>query len=299
MQITSDGRIDLRCPRCGEPVAVDGDQHRCANDHRFTTNEGVVNFLGELNASTHVGEITHDREAAGIVLRTENYLMPWLQARFADRLDTIKVLEDGAGGGAQVREYLQRGVDAYGIDPGFRSAQWSTLQIPAHRMFIADGTRLPFPDSSFDAVTSSGVLEHIGEPRPIPQRDPFQGEYVREILRVLKPGGAALIAHPNGGHPFEFWHLGKRKHGVRVHRPFDHWMPDAHQVRRWVATSPYEHEMQFLSPENYLAFNKVRRHMVGRVLTGSMKAVFRGMTLAPALAGTAVNPWLVTEIVKK
>lgn len=46
---------------------------------------------------------------------------------------------------------------------------------------------LPFADASFDVVTTLWVLEHVEDPR----------EFVREILRVLKPGGVWVFATPN------------------------------------------------------------------------------------------------------
>ena len=46
---------------------------------------------------------------------------------------------------------------------------------------------LPFPDSSFDLVTSYGVLDYL------PDFDPM----LREMHRVLRPGGYALVSLPN------------------------------------------------------------------------------------------------------
>jgi len=46
---------------------------------------------------------------------------------------------------------------------------------------------LPFPDGTFDVVTSYQFIEHI-HPRK---------EFIKECLRVLKPGGKALITTPN------------------------------------------------------------------------------------------------------
>ena len=52
------------------------------------------------------------------------------------------------------------------------------------RMEQGDLTALPFPDHSFDAVVSAHAVDHLG-------KSTEQG--LREILRVLKPGGRFLL----------------------------------------------------------------------------------------------------------
>ncbi len=49
-----------------------------------------------------------------------------------------------------------------------------------------DGKRLPFDDASFDTVLSSQVLEHT----------PAPADLVREMARVLRPGGVLLLSAP-------------------------------------------------------------------------------------------------------
>jgi len=52
--------------------------------------------------------------------------------------------------------------------------------------------RLPFPEETFDAVFSVGVLEHVRETRGT------ETESLREIRRILRPGGLFLAYHlPN------------------------------------------------------------------------------------------------------
>lgn len=48
---------------------------------------------------------------------------------------------------------------------------------------VGDGSKLPFPDESFDAIISLSVVEHV--------EDPFA--YAKEMYRVCKKGGEVLI----------------------------------------------------------------------------------------------------------
>lgn len=57
----------------------------------------------------------------------------------------------------------------------------------AFRIKKADAGRLPFADDSFDAVTCQTVLLHLQNPL----------EALREMKRVLKPGGILICAEPN------------------------------------------------------------------------------------------------------
>ena len=50
----------------------------------------------------------------------------------------------------------------------------------------ADAHRLPFPDEAFNAVIALALLEHVDKP----------WEVVREMERVLKPGGVVYIEAP-------------------------------------------------------------------------------------------------------
>lgn len=56
------------------------------------------------------------------------------------------------------------------------------------RMLYDDMTRSTLPNESFDCVVAVEVLEHVEEDE----------NFVREVMRVLKPGGLFLMTTPNG-----------------------------------------------------------------------------------------------------
>src|ERR1051325_3068689 len=54
---------------------------------------------------------------------------------------------------------------------------------------LGDCAKIDFPDNSFDAVFSGDVFEHITETQ--------KNDCIKEIFRVLKPGGIVTIKTPN------------------------------------------------------------------------------------------------------
>jgi SAM-dependent methyltransferase len=89
-----------------------------------------------------------------------------------------------------------RGAHAFGIDisePTVTQARAAFTHASSPlRAAAADVRALPFRDASFDAVYSMGTIEHFDETE----------QAVREMARVLKPGGRAIIGVPNRHDPF-------------------------------------------------------------------------------------------------
>ncbi|TSC80421.1 MAG: hypothetical protein G01um101425_75 [Candidatus Peregrinibacteria bacterium Gr01-1014_25] len=89
-------------------------------------------------------------------------------------------------------------------------AFWRTLD-PDPRWqadIIASAEAIPTPDASFDGVLCTQVLEHVAHPQAV----------VREIFRVLKPGGVCLLTIPQWNELHEEPHDYFRytKYGLRV-----------------------------------------------------------------------------------
>lgn len=104
------------------------------------------------------------------------------------------VLDWGAGNGHFSTFLVRRGYRATGYS--FEPFDFlEGLRDPAYRAVFADGREpvaLPFESGAFDAVSSVGVLEHVRE------TGGNEGASLREICRVLAPGGHFICYHfPN------------------------------------------------------------------------------------------------------
>ena len=101
--------------------------------------------------------------------------------------EPVRVLDVGCGQGVGSRmvagAFRARRVDAIDIDPlMIRRATRRLKSIPSGKIHfsVGDAEALPFEDESMDAVFDFGILHHL--------EDWQRG--IREIARVLKPGGA-------------------------------------------------------------------------------------------------------------
>ncbi|MDP2598916.1 MAG: class I SAM-dependent methyltransferase [Candidatus Liptonbacteria bacterium] len=71
----------------------------------------------------------------------------------------------------------------------------SSYSVPNLKFVEGDGRRMNFADGTFDVIVSFHTIEHMG--------GDDQALFVKELRRVLKPGGSLLIATPDG----EVWKL--------------------------------------------------------------------------------------------
>lgn len=99
-----------------------------------------------------------------------------------------RVLEVGVGVGTELVQYAKYGAIVSGIDltdEAIRMAKrnFKVRSLEYESLQTADAENLPFNDDSFDLVTSWGVLHHT----------PNTDQAIREIHRVLKPNGNAIV----------------------------------------------------------------------------------------------------------
>jgi SAM-dependent methyltransferase len=101
------------------------------------------------------------------------------------------VLVDGCGIGMYVQALRDFTPNVVGLDIEPERVVRSRAHSPL--VNVAAGEFLPYPNHCFDVILSHEVIEHV-------QDDALA---VAEMVRVLKPGGRAIIFCPNRLYPFE------------------------------------------------------------------------------------------------
>lgn len=102
----------------------------------------------------------------------------------------------------RVRSWTAIDINPDGLEAARRIARNELAARPLERLHfkLEDATRLSFPDASFDVVASFSSIEHI--PGPENRR-----AALREMVRVLRPGGHFVVTVPNRCSTFLLAHL--------------------------------------------------------------------------------------------
>ena len=120
---------------------------------------------------------------------------PWRVPYFQDALtrhlgadlSNVCLLDVGSGGGVLTEEFARLGCEVTGIDISAESISIAHAHAQAEGLSIAyqigSAIQLPFSGSSFEVVSCCDVLEHI----------PQWIQVIKEVSRVLKPGGLFLF----------------------------------------------------------------------------------------------------------
>jgi ubiquinone/menaquinone biosynthesis C-methylase UbiE len=109
-----------------------------------------------------------------------------------------KILDVGCGTGHLAAELARRGYETWGTDLSEGMIQYAREHYNPDRFQAADIEKIPFPDNTFDGIVCLGVMEYLGSDEPA----------LREMHRVLKPGGHAVITTPSSICPFFYMDRG-------------------------------------------------------------------------------------------
>jgi len=130
----------------------------------------------------------------------ENTILNYLDYTSADEMFEGKnVLDIGCGAGGKSLYYAKCGAKhVYGVDvvPEYEEESMALakeLGLSDKFTFLCcDAKNMPYDDNSFDTVIMNDAMEHVDCP----------GDVLREIQRVLAPGGKVYINFPPYNHPF-------------------------------------------------------------------------------------------------
>ncbi|HWI20048.1 MAG TPA: methyltransferase domain-containing protein [Vicinamibacterales bacterium] len=119
-----------------------------------------------------------------------------------------KVLEIGGGLGTDLSMFARHGAIVTDVDLSaghLAHAQENFALRGLKGEFVHhDAEGLPFPDNTFDVVYSNGVIHHT----------PNTHQVVREIRRVLKPGGKAIVM-VYAEHSLHYWYRLVWEQGIK------------------------------------------------------------------------------------
>jgi ubiquinone/menaquinone biosynthesis C-methylase UbiE len=124
-----------------------------------------------------------------------------------EALEPRRVLEVGCGMGELAEQLGKDGLDVVAIDLSQRMVELARARGVDVR--VGDVQDLPFGDSEFDVVIADWVLYHV----------PDLDLALREIVRVLEPGGHLVAATVGPANMREIWELVGGP--VTVERSFD------------------------------------------------------------------------------
>lgn len=301
----------LVCPRCRRHMGVAGRTLVCeACGSSFGAGEeGFLDFGsqagGARESSRRLQEYAAHQEGSA-ERRYSEYLRPWLLSEPASR-----VLDVGCGVGSTVALLERDGFDAYGVDLPKAAGFWAELDRDPERLFCADAAALPFEDGFFDAVVCVGVIEHVGTITGHCTLAPDFGlarvAFVRELVRLVRPGGRLLVACPNKSFPLDIHHgagdaltrpgrlrsLVSARTGMNLHKTWGayHLLSSGEIDRLFVRAGAKSSRP--LPSKGFFSFEGLK----GRAPVSVVRLAKRYVDGLPGpLRGTALNPFVLIEV---
>lgn len=145
----------------------------------------VRSLRQQTNAAECLGRDPHEEYA---YMAESLFRLRPLLAALPDTLEPLRVLDIGSTPFTLYLKSRQPHWDVWGLDRSdFFAARFARHGVQL-RTCDLDTDALPFDDSFFDAIIFAEVLEHVFRPH---------SEVLRELHRILRPGGRLLISVPN------------------------------------------------------------------------------------------------------
>jgi ubiquinone/menaquinone biosynthesis C-methylase UbiE/uncharacterized protein YbaR (Trm112 family) len=214
----------LACPTCkGFPLSESKTGYICTScNSNFSSFEGIPVFLRKNSAIIAEESFRAEFWDAGwdkrnktllslsreeILKERNNYLSYLTVEGYPSAIDLSETnvggksfLNIGCGGGYEGLLFAGYGTHYIGVDFSYNAVQFTKKLIENAgfhaETYQCEAEALPFQNASIDVVYSSGVLHHT----------PNTEDALKEIFRVLKPGGMAMIGLYATYSPMFIWY---------------------------------------------------------------------------------------------
>jgi SAM-dependent methyltransferase len=224
-----------QCPQSGEPLMRDGAGLRCADArYSYPIEDGIPVFLKHPPDDSRASSV--DRVSSGELSETEDRDKLAQLLALSTRVSCVDAIEQTYGAGSNLHQYATRtprfldivplrqtdvvleigtGLGQFTPKIAERVAELHALEVvPAQARFTqrrcaeaglknvqiacgGDDCRLPYPDALFDVVIVNLVFEWCASRNSEESHEAGQARMLRELARVLKPGGVLYLCTKN------------------------------------------------------------------------------------------------------
>lgn len=179
----------LRCPLCASPLAILEREAACPQGHRFDrAKEGYFNLL-----PVHKKNSLNPGDDADMVVARRLFLETGFYAPFRHALTGViaplrpkHLLDSGCGEGWYTQAFCPLAERTTAFDISKEAVRRAAKRERSINWLVASSHDIPVPDESVDVITAI-----------------FSPVLASEAARVLKPGGALIIAAPGEKHLWE------------------------------------------------------------------------------------------------
>jgi 2-polyprenyl-3-methyl-5-hydroxy-6-metoxy-1,4-benzoquinol methylase len=150
-----------------------------------TSSASDVELMNDRLAREHPSDDYYDRSPA-VIRWIEGQRLKIIREMVAED-PNHQILEIGSGGGHVLRMFKRAKLTAVDVSDVFLASAKKNLAGYDVEFIKGEIDKLSLPAEKFDRIICTEVLEHTQDPEAI----------LREIARLLRPGGRAVITVPN------------------------------------------------------------------------------------------------------
>ncbi len=193
----------------------------------------VKNYFDEYSSQYHQDHYVKKKPPSIYPVLTVR--LNYMAAMLADFTPGGKVIDIGCGTGEMLEVLRAHQLQAFGLDFSFKMLEAIANSSLEYSFPLINGEieALPFHEESFDGVICAGVIEYLNEDQ----------KALKEIARILKPGGFAIIT------------LSNRLSPARILEPVVHSLL-GQKIKRWIKKVLFKKQTMLYPP--------FRTHIPGR-----------------------------------